>query len=182
MIKSDTIGKIAEALCKAQGEMQHASKTKTNPFFNSSYADFPSILDACREPLVKNNIALTQTLEFNGDLTILNTLLLHSSGEYIGSQVPLKPVKADPQSMGSCITYMKRFSLAAICGTATAEAEDDDANAASGKEVRVPDCSCGGAVIRHKSGKGYVCVNWSEESNQHVKFPNSELEKYCRAK
>jgi hypothetical protein len=46
------------------------------------------------------------------------------------------PVKLDPQSIGSCVTYLRRYSLAAIVGVSP---EDDDGNAATGKkeEARV---------------------------------------------
>jgi hypothetical protein len=42
----------------------------------------------------------------------------------------MKPVKSDPQGIGSCITYARRYSLAAMVGVAP---EDDDGNAASQK-------------------------------------------------
>jgi len=41
----------------------------------------------------------------------------------------MKPVKMDPQGIGSCITYARRYAALAIAGAAP---EDDDANAASG--------------------------------------------------
>jgi hypothetical protein len=40
----------------------------------------------------------------------------------------LKPTKADPQGMGSAVTYARRYAYMAIIGMA---AEDDDGNAAS---------------------------------------------------
>lgn len=141
-LKSPTIGKLAEALAKAQAEIKNAAKDKDNPFYKSTYADLASVWDACREPLSKNGLSVTQPFSFDDKgRVILHTLLLHSSGEWICSQIPLNPVKNDPQGMGSAMTYMKRFSLSSIVGVAPSEKitendvddADDDGNAASGK-------------------------------------------------
>lgn len=139
--KSEAIGALAQALAKAQGEITNALKDKDNPFFKSTYADLASVWDACREPLSKNGLSVTQTLGTDQSGRIaLTTLLMHSSGEWISSVVPIIPVKQDPQSVGSAITYMRRFSLSALVGVAPSEKpteddldEDDDGNAASGR-------------------------------------------------
>lgn len=144
--KSVTIGKLADALSKAQAEIKNAAKDKDNPFFKSTYADLASVWDACREPLSKNGLSVTQPLSFEGGEIILTTLLLHSSGEWISSQVPVMPVKRDPQSIGSAITYMRRFSLSSVVGVAPSEKpteddvddSDDDGNAASGRKIIIP--------------------------------------------
>lgn len=139
-MESETIGKIADALAKAQGEMQNAAKDKDNPFFKSTYADLASVWDACRQPLAKNGLAVVQLLNMpEPGRLILTTKLIHSSGEWFGSQVPVVPVKQDPQGVGSAITYMRRFTLSALVGIAPAEKpteddvhdDDDDGNAAS---------------------------------------------------
>ena len=143
-LKSSTIGKLAEALAKAQSEIRNATKDKDNPFFKSTYADLASVWDACREPLSKNNLSVTQPIGLDPHgRVILTTLLLHSSGEWVASQIPLNPVKNDPQGMGSAITYMRRFCLSSIVGVAPSEKptaddvddSDDDGNAASGNVV-----------------------------------------------
>ena len=136
MIHSESIAKLAEALCKAQATMKHAIKDADNPFFRSKYADLQSVVEATRPSLVENGLSVVQITE--GDL--LWTMLLHTSGEWIKGQITLKPMKQvkdtgwveshDPQSYGSCITYARRYAMAAITGCAT---EDDDGNAASGK-------------------------------------------------
>jgi hypothetical protein len=55
---------------------------------------------------------------------------MHKSGEWLGSHFTMKPMKNDPQGIGSCITYMRRYALAAILGLNIDE--DDDGNSASG--------------------------------------------------
>ena len=130
---SEQIGKLTEALSKAQGEIKAAVKDSSNPFFKSSYADLASVWDACRKPLSSNGLAVVQTTELTEKGIILVTMLAHSSGEWMSGTLPVRPVKDDPQGMGSAITYMRRYALAAIAGVAPEE-HDDDGNAASGKD------------------------------------------------
>ena len=132
MNKSEAIGKLAEALSKAQGMMKGAIKDSENPFFKTAYADLASVWDACREPLSKCGLSVTQTTRIadNGDPVIITTLL-HSSGEWMSGELLVKPVKADPQSVGSAITYGRRYALSAIVGIAP---EDDDGEKAQGRQ------------------------------------------------
>jgi len=132
MNKSETIGKLAEALSKAQGMMKGAVKDSENPFFRAAYADLASVWDACREPLSKNGLSVTQTTRIadNGEPVIITTLL-HSSGEWMSGELLVKPVKNDPQSVGSAITYGRRYALSAIVGIAP---EDDDGEKAQGRQ------------------------------------------------
>lgn len=135
-MQSETIGKIAEALSKAQGQMKGAVKDSTNPFFKQKYADLASVWEACREPLSKNNLSVTQTTRITdaGEPVIITTLM-HSSGEWISGELLVKPIKTDPQSIGSAITYGRRYALSAMVGIAP---EDDDAESAQGREHQEP--------------------------------------------
>jgi len=130
--QSAEIGKLAEALALAQADIKGAIKTCENPFYHSRYADLATVMDACREPLSKHGLAVFQTTEGGADSVTVVTTLAHSSNQWIRGRLTLKPVKADPQGLGSCITYGRRFTLAAMVGVAP---EDDDGNTASGKPV-----------------------------------------------
>jgi hypothetical protein len=129
MNKSDQIGKLAEALSKAQGAMKNAVKDSNNPFFKSKYADLASVSDACRMELAMNGLAVSQLPEIRDTKLVLHYVLMHQSGEWISGELEMTPVKSDPQGIGSAITYARRYTLASIAGVAT---EDDDGNAASG--------------------------------------------------
>lgn len=128
-IHSQTISEIAKALAKAQGEFDTAKKSATNPHFRSKYADLTAVWDALRDILPKFGLSVIQSLMPQDDgKTLLITTLLHSSGEWFKSYAPLMIDKANSQGMGSAISYMRRYSLAAICGIVQ---DDDDGNAAS---------------------------------------------------
>lgn len=124
--KSESIQNLSTALCKFQGAVEKIKKTETNPFFKSKYADLPEILDAIREPLLENGLSVVQMPVGENELT---TILMHSSGEYIMSTMKMNPVKNDPQGLGSCITYMRRYCISA-CLNLNID-KDDDGNAAS---------------------------------------------------
>jgi hypothetical protein len=117
------------ALSKAQLEFYTAEKTSANPFFKSRYADFAEIVAASRPALCKHGLCVTQSI----DDQFLVTILGHSSGQFIESRMKIAPVKQDIQSLGSYITYAKRYAYAAIVGVVVGE-QDDDGEAA----VRVP--------------------------------------------
>jgi hypothetical protein len=120
--------KLAPAIVKAQSELKNANLNKSNPYFNSRYADLAEIRDTVTPVLTKNGLAVIQFTQFTATGFFLVTRLMHESGEYIDSRFPLPETIEKPQVMGSAITYARRYMLAAICGI-TAE-EDDDGNAA----------------------------------------------------
>jgi hypothetical protein len=129
MNRSESTSALAAALSKAQGAMRAAELNRENPFFKSRYATLASIWEAIRKPLSDNELAVTQvTYPDNGHL-ILETALLHSSGEWLSAQLIVKPVKDDPQGVGSAISYARRYGLSAIVGAVSDE--DDDGNEAS---------------------------------------------------
>jgi len=128
--RSEEIHELCSALAKAQAEFKIAGRDNTNPFYSSSYADLSSIVKASRAPLAKNGLAVTQQIIHNEvGQNILHTLLSHSSGQWIESRVRIVPPKADIQSFGSYVTYLRRYSYAALVGVVASD-EDDDGEAA----------------------------------------------------
>lgn len=125
MVKSEQINELAAALAKAQGQIEGAKKSSSNPFFKSKYADLAECWNTCREALTANGISVIQMPEEineNGRLNI-TTMLAHSSGQYISSTLTMTVTKLDPQAIGSAITYGRRYALAAMVGLSQ---EDDD--------------------------------------------------------
>ncbi len=128
MNKSESIKELATALNLAQAEMSGAKKKTTNPFFKKSYADMNSVVDAVRIPFSDNGLSYAQFPLFSDGKVGVETILMHSSGEWISSELLLPMVKQDPQAAGSAITYARRYALQAIAGIPS---EDDDGNQAS---------------------------------------------------
>lgn len=134
MRKSHMISELAEALVVVQGQLEGAKMDAINPFFKHKYATLASVWAAGRQLLSDNGLSVVQTCSVgdSGSL-IVDTTLLHTSGQWIGGELAIKPARDDPQGLGSAITYARRYGLAAIIGVCP---EDDDAEAATDRPVK----------------------------------------------
>lgn len=133
MNHSESLTKLAPAFAAAQAEIENAHKNAKNPHFKSTYADLAEIITTIRPTLAKHGLAVIQIPGFENGVLTMDTMLLHTSGEWISGVSGSPVAKQDPQGVGSAITYLRRYSLAAICGIAQ---EDDDGNAASSAATR----------------------------------------------
>ena len=130
MKMSDSITNLATALAKAQAEIRPAIFDSTNPHFRSKYASLTAVMEACREALSKNQIAVVQGAAVVDGAVAVTTLLLHASGEYISDELTMPFAQATPQQIGSSLSYCRRYSLASLVGIT---ADDDDAEEAMPK-------------------------------------------------
>ena len=117
-----------KAFAKAQSEMGKALKSAVNPHFKAKYADLSDVVDACYPALNANGIGVMQPCGRDDGGAYVDTILLHESGVEFGSRIYLVVGKSDMQSMGSAITYARRYGLLGMAGLAP---EDDDGNAAT---------------------------------------------------
>ena len=135
MQKSETIGELSTALSKAESEFPQIKRSQKVNFATAggtrikySYAPLSEIFDAIRKPLAENGLAISQPMTIIDGKLIVETVLSHSSGEWISGQILIESQKLDPQSIGSALTYARRYSLSALLGIASEE--DDDAEGA----------------------------------------------------
>lgn len=160
--QSPTIGELAKALAKAQGAMTSAKKSAVNPHFRSKYADLAEVIDSIRKPLSDNGIAFTQlnTTDESGNVSV-TTMLMHESGEFIGSTFSARPQQATVQGYGSTITYLRRYSAMAIAGLAS---DDDDGQAASMPQASLP---AGARDVQTAAGKVAKAFGGSASNVEH---------------
>jgi hypothetical protein len=76
----------------------------------------------CHTELISNSFVLVCTLE-------------HESGEKVSSAFPL-PNASQPQTLGSALTYFKRYALMMATGVSAASDDDDGANAQAAAQPR----------------------------------------------
>lgn len=126
--QSPAIENLGKALSLAQAQMLGAKKDSINPHFRSKYADLESVWEGCRDALTSNGLSVVQMPGFEEGMCVLYTQLIHSSGEWIRSRSAAPILKQEPQAVGSALTYLRRYALAAVVGVCP---EDDDGNAAS---------------------------------------------------
>lgn len=132
---SDKFEKLPAALVALQASLPSPRRTAKNEHFSknkNSYVDLDTLWLAVRPVLTEHRFALFNTFAHDpaeGRL-LMTTTLMHESGEWISSVLPMPVSKAnDPQAVGSAITYGRRYSLASILGVVSDE--DDDGNAAA---------------------------------------------------
>ena len=131
--QSNTIGALAGALAAAAPGLREARKDRRNTHMKNAYATLEAILDAVREPLALQGVAITQGVSADGGRVTVTTQLSHVSGEWMRTSltIPVPDNKALTvvQSMGSTITYGRRYTLSAICGLGAEERDEDDGEA-----------------------------------------------------
>jgi hypothetical protein len=135
-MKSNEINELAKGLILFHVKCEGIKKDAKNPFFKSTYASLPKIIEAITEPLAESGLALTM---FPIDENSLYCLLMHTSGQWIEATYTMKPVKETPQDKGSCLTYMRRYCVSSILNLQIDDfLFDDDANKASGRSEIPP--------------------------------------------
>ena len=150
-----------------QKEFKGMTPDAQNPFFKSSYITLDGILETVRPILSKHGLCVLQEATGDGEYIFVKTKLAHVSGEILETDIlKMKPQKNDPQSMGSCITYAKRYQLAALLGIC--ESVDDDGNKAT-----YPD-----KTPQSKENKVYKCVHCEKEVTEKIaKFSYGKFKK-----
>lgn len=142
-LHSDAINELADAMSKAQGEYLPLFYNKTNPYERWEYNDLNAILKAVRPALTKYGVFFTQSpyVDDSG-ATIVHTILIHKSGQWISSKVRVVPSKNNQHETDSVLTFQKRSSACSLLGIAgDNDRTDDDAE----KDM---------ASIRNQSNKG----------------------------
>lgn len=171
--RSAEIDKLATALSKAQGAMEGAKRDAENPGFkrdgkNATYADLASVWDAIREPLSTNGLSVVQLPAVLEGGVEIETLMLHESGQYIRNVLWMPCGQTmTPHTIGSAITYGRRYGLMALCGIAP---EDDDGNAAAGvngdHKSGVPGTAGGGKHFRPDGPRRMPTNNWVDDAQR----------------
>jgi hypothetical protein len=162
---SESIGALAAALAKAQGELTNPEKSLTASIRfpregdrTFRYASLASGLDIVRKSLGQHEIATIQTTAIDQDSgqIRLTTLLAHASGEWISSDWPVCPISeiATPHRMGAALTYARRYALFALVGIA---GEDDlDAPDILAEPAAAPDDTNLNITTTHKPPNGSI--------------------------
>ena len=122
------VNELFAALAKAQGEIGNAEKSRENPAFKSKYATLADCLDACRGPLAKSGLCLLQPVRTDEYGVVVTTLLGHSSGQWLRCSLLMPLTTFTAHTIGSAITYGRRYGLCAVVGVAPDD--DDDGNSA----------------------------------------------------
>lgn len=138
MKRSESIQELAKGLIAFHKSVKKISKDGFNPHFKNKFASLDNIIEETRPLLSKQGLFILQNpISTENGLIGVETTIMHESGEYMEAEpIYLKPVKTDPQGMGSAITYARRYAYQSILNLSTGE--DDDGNNASHWSPDVP--------------------------------------------
>ena len=120
MQTSENINEIAAALAAAQGQFTGVSKDSSvnTGKYGYRYADLASYLDAIRQPMAANGLAIVQSPEIDNDRVTVTTMIVHASGQWLLSQLSMGVSDSRPQTLGGIITYCRRYALTAMLNLA----------------------------------------------------------------
>ena len=154
-----------QKLFNIQKKVKAIKKDSNNPFFKSKYFDINSLLAEIKPLLNEEGLIVMQPLEVIGESSALKTIVIDAeTGKTIVESSVILPSNIDPQKMGSAITYFRRYSLQSLF---LLEAEDDDANIATGNVQAPPpapkhsqggtgNCqNCGAKMVMSQKGNVY---------------------------
>lgn len=138
---SENFGELAKALATAQGAFKPVYKNRTAKIpmkaggqYSYKYADLSDVMDAVKEALSANGLAIVQTT----DGICLFTMLVHSSGQWLQGRVPLIWAEGGgPQQLGSALTYARRYGVCCLLGV-VADEDDDGEVAQDQTNARAP--------------------------------------------
>lgn len=154
-------------LIKTQKEIKTIGMDSNNPFHRSKYASLKVIMENVKPACNNNNIFITQLVSSNdAGGVIVKTKLIHITGEELSTSITIKPLpdkngKVTPQSIGSTISYLKRYSVGALLGAVSGE-EDDDGESSMGREQKPPVKVYKETVkpkIKPADNEMYQCIN-----------------------
>ena len=169
-MQSVDIAELSKALCLAQAAMTGAVKDSTNPFFKSKYSDLKAVWDDIRKPFADNQLSVIQMPAGGVGSVKVITQITHNSGQWVRSRLTMVPVKNDPQGIGSCITYARRYALAAMAGVYQI---DDDGNKGSATGEQISTDPVDLKKVEEMSDKAIALVN--EDSEDYIKQEATEI-------
>ena len=170
---------IATALLEFHKTNPHVVEDKRNPHFKNQYASLESVINTVRTAS-QFGLTFTQEMDFEGDITFVRTVMMHSSGDTRVSRTKIVSKDPnDPQKQGSAISYAKRYGLQSIFGLPS----DDDDGEIANKDGKPPTDPILEAI---KNAQSIQELNQIYKSNRHtftdknlrtIKAKRGELEK-----
>jgi hypothetical protein len=123
------------AIAQAQVEVENATKASMNPHFKNRYADLAEVLNTVRPVFARHGLAIIQSVSSDQQLVTVTTTIAHKEGGYVTSSLSCASPTSKVQDLGSIVTYLRRYSVAAMTSISQ---EDDDGNAASHRPAKAP--------------------------------------------
>lgn len=131
---TEDIGQLTAAMSLAQGAYQPAAQTGFNPHFNKNHSDLEDVMAVIKGPFAANGLAVFQPPwnKSDGKTVTVVTIIAHKSNQWIRTSLTCGVQANNPQSMGSVVTYLRRYELMGMAGV-TSRGDDDDGETGAGR-------------------------------------------------
>ena len=130
MTTKDKKPSIYKSMMDFRGKVDQVERTSKNEFLSYKYANINNIIDTIKPVLYELGMGYVQTVQYIDGVDLLNTrvYLVNHPEEFIESNIRLVMAKEDSQSLGSSITYNRRYALWSMFSL---EVHDDDGERAT---------------------------------------------------
>ena len=152
-------------ILEVKKEIGTLSKNSKNPFFKSAYLDLNDLLNAVEPLLQKNGLVLLQPIVGNSVQSVIYDA--ESGNEVCMSSMEIPLNITDPQKLGSCITYFRRYTLKSLLAIAET---DDDGNLAAKPTPTLEDAKLKGCDKWTKEQKAAVIKKYALTEAQLTKL------------
>lgn len=141
-MQSEQIDQIATALSEFQRNLENPKRDRTvtvkhkdsNKSYKFSYTTFDKLTDYLRPKCAEHGLSFYQGPIETARGFAIETYVLHVSGQWIASVLPVPFAGGGMQALGSAVSYCRRYALAAILGVASED--DDDGRGAEARGAR----------------------------------------------
>lgn len=138
-MNNENLGELFGALALARQEFGIFTKSKTATIksdkgsYGYSYADLSDIIEATAAALAKHGLVVIQEPEVVSDggkqLVVISGCIAHKSGGVYQLRSLAMPVAGSTaQSIGSAVSYARRYQLSAVLNLAAADDDGQDAS------------------------------------------------------
>ena len=164
--RSESINEIAEALSMAQASFGTIVFNRRNPLFLTQYVDYDTCIQAVKVPLRDNHLSIShRPIDYENN-TVLESILMHSSGQYVECSSRIRITAGDSTVYTSILNELKKQHLMALLGiSARNDVEEDDLGAETATRKAV---ISKGTAINYVFGAG-------DDAN-YVKLDQHELQ------
>ena len=141
ILTSASTGQLAAAKAAAQATMKHALADSTG-YHSNRFANMTRVHEAVIPALAQQQIAVTQSFDFEGDGVVrVDTLLTHESGEWERASCRLPAEANTIWGPATAISYARRYALLLMAGGVADEHsnEDDDGRTVTPSSERPED-------------------------------------------
>jgi hypothetical protein len=172
--RSPEVNELFAALAKAHTSMPAAAMDSVNSHYKNEYAGLTSIITTSRPSLSANGLSVLQQIVNEDGQSSMLTILAHSSGQWIQSAMRILPPKNDIQAIGSYITYIRRYTYAALIGVVTDDQSDDDDGEAAMATARESEAK-GVALNTNYNSKQQTYDTITREQLEEIEYELSEF-------